>query len=444
MKRLEIAGLVLMGLLFFVWPISHTVSLRDLLLVLNFILFTYLAWRKGWSRDIARDLYVPLGILAVLTTWMYVVAYWLSPETSWSLGEIQGQWLRPLAALLVGALVALATRGDPRRQQWAIAIPFLVLMVHILDVDFQLVANWLEHGGPDRFSGLTGGPDKSNYLSNMLFAFLVAELFYRSLGKKQALPLNRYIFIMAWILAMMSEFAERTRNGIITLVIMMSVLGTLYLVRQRHRAKRSFILAGIGVMLLVVFGGTGLVATARQSSGLSNLIETIPIGWDTEGNKAWQDPGRYAWPKLQNGETVDPSVYQRIAWFKEGLILVWEHPLGIGYGRDAYAHGMKAKYGEGYGHSHSGLVDIMIGIGIPGALFWIVFIVSLIYLAYRRFQTSTNYAAVLLFLLALDYGMRTLLDSIQRDHMLLQFMFLVGLTAVMMVAQVPVKSAPSK
>jgi hypothetical protein len=444
MNKLEITGLVLMGLLFFVWPAAHSISLRDLLLALNLFVFAYLAWQKGWSPAIAQDLYLPLGILAALTTWTYVVAYALSPETSWSLGEIQSQWWWALAALLVGSLAALATRGNPRLQQAAILVLFLALIGHILVVDFQMAAHWLEHGAPIRSSGLTEGPDKSNYLSNMLFAFLVAALFYWSQAKKPALPLHRYVLIVAWALAVLSEFAERTRNGIITLVVMMAVIGTLFLLRHRHRAKKTFIIAGAGVLLVVVLGGTGLVVAARQSSSLSNLLETIPIGWDTEDNKAWQDPDRYAWPQLPNGETVDTSVYQRIAWFKEGLMLVWEHPLGIGYGRNAYAHGMKAKYGEGYGHSHSGLLDITIGIGIPGALFWVAFIVSLVYLAYRRFRASANYAAILLFLLALDYGVRMLLDSIQRDHMLQQFMFLVGLTTVMMMTDARVDTAQSK
>lgn len=435
MSKLELMGLVLIGLLFFVWPIPHTVSLRDLLLILNLVLFGYLAWRQGLSREAVQKLAVPTVILAVLTAWMYIVAVFISTETTWSLGEIQSQWWRALAALLIGGCAAYAAKdtSGSRRKVWV--VPFAVLMLHLLYVDFLAVQEWLVSGPDERVEGLTGGPDMSSYLTNILFGFLLAELFFRAVHKKSAFPVHRAILATAWVLAIISVFGERTRNGIITLVLMILLLGVLYVSAQRGQLKRSVLFAGVGLMLLVVLGGVGLVVTARESSSLSNLIDTVPIAWDTEHNKAWQDGGRYGWPKLSNGETVDSSAYQRIAWFKEGLFLVREHPLGIGYGRGAYGHGMKLKYGEGYGHSHSGLLDIMIGIGIPGATLWIAFIVSLMYLSYTQLRASSNYAAVLLFLLLLDYGARTLLDSVQRDHMLQQFMYLVGLAAVMMVTE---------
>ena len=435
MKKLEIVGLILMGLLFFVWPVPHTVSVRDLLLLLNLVLFGYLAWRQGLPREAVRELSVPVVILTVFMAWMYIVAVFVSTETAWSLGEIQSQWWRALVALLIGGCAAYAAKNISgfRRKVWL--APFAVLMLHLLYVDFLAVQEWLASGPVERVEGLTGGPDMSSYLTNILFGFLLAELFHRAMHKKRALPVYRAVLATAWVLAIISVFAERTRNQMITLVIMMLVLGTIYLSTQRHRLKKPVFLAGVGLMLLVVLGGMGLVVTARESSGLSNLIGTVPIAWDTEHNKAWQDEGRDGWPKLPNGETVDISAYLRIAWFKEGLSLVRGHPLGIGYGRDAYGHGMELKYGKGNGYSHSGLLDIMIGIGIPGSALWIAFIVSLMYLSYTRMRASSNYAAVLLFLLLLDYGTRTLLDSVQRDHMLQQFMFLVGLAAVMMVSE---------
>jgi hypothetical protein len=52
--------------------------------------------------------------------------------------------------------------------------------------------------------------------------------------------------------------------------------------------------------------------------------------------------------------------------------------------------------------------------------------------AWRHCRGGANYAALLLLLLLTDYGARMLLDSVIRDHMLQQFMFLAGLAAVLM------------
>lgn len=427
----EKAGLAAISLLFFVWPIPHTVSLRDLLLVLSLVLFISLAWRKRWPGETLRDLRLPVGILAALTLWMYVVAIFISAETAWSLDEIQSQWWRALAALTVGALVALASQGDPSFKQKILVILLAVLTLHIAYVDLQAVQGWLGFGSSKRIAGLTDGPDKSNYLTNLLFCFLLAELFYRARYRKPVLPIRHAVLAALLVLAAISEYAESTRNGIITLTLMVLVLSVLYLDTHRGRLKKSILAIGVGIVLLVAFGGSAWVMSARQSSSLSALIETVPLAWDTQRYKAWQDEHRHPLPKLSNGEPVETSAYQRIAWFKEGLMLVREHPLGIGYGRNAYGHGIQAKYGVPVGHSHSGLLDLAIGIGIPGVLFALALFASLMSLAYRRLQTAPNYAAVLLLLVVLDYSARLLLDSIQRDHMLQQFMFLAGLAAVM-------------
>lgn len=425
-----------MGLLFFVWPVPHTASVRDLLLVLNLALFGYLAWRQGLAREAVRKLFVPILVLAIFTAWMYIVAVFISTETAWSLSEIKSQWWRGLVALLVGACAASAAKDNAAfgRRIWLVL--FTVLMLHILYVDFMAAKEWLAQETVERAEGLTGGPDMSSYLTNILFGFLLAEVYYRATHKKKMLSFSHAMLAVMFGFSLFSVFAERTRNAIITLVIMLLVFGALYLLAHRGQLKRSFHIALAGVMSLIVLGGLGLISTARQSSNLSNLVETAQIAWDTKQHKAWQGGDGQSWPRLANGEVVDPSAYQRIAWFKEGMLLVGDHPLGIGFGRNAFGHGLKAKYGKGDGHSHSGLLDMAIGLGIPGALLWITFVASLMLLAHRHFcfGAAPNYAAVLLFFLVLDHGVRLMIDSVQRDHILQQFMFLVGLAAVMMVS----------
>lgn len=443
MKKLALLGVVLLGLLFLAFPIPRTISLRDLLLLLALLVFGYIAWRNRRRHENPRALVVPAALLAGLTVWIYFVAFFVSPETGWSLGETNSQWLRGVMALLLGAMAALATGGEagPRRKLLlAVLVP---LLLHVLYVDFAAVKILMQHQPLDRLGGLTEGPDKSNYLTNMAFAFLFTELFFRLVHGRRILPFGNAVLGAVTVATLLSVPVERMRNGIIALVVMLLAVGVLYLATRRGRLKRTAHVGIVLAMILVAVGGLGIAATAKQSTSLRNLIATIPIAWDTEHYKAWQDEKKYGWPVLPSGETVDPSAYQRIAWFKEGLILVGEHPLGIGYGRNAYGHGIKAKYGEGYGHSHSGLLDLTIGIGVPGALLWLGFLVSLISLAWRHYRSAGNYAAVLLLLVLIDFSIRMLVDSVIRDHMLQQFMLLAGLAAVLTVAGAPAKRKPS-
>jgi O-antigen ligase len=439
MKKIEIAGLAILGLLFFVWPVPHTVSVRDLLLLLVLLIFGYVTGRNRRWRDSLHALAVPAILLALLTAWMYFVAFVISPETGWSLDEISSQWWRALVAVLAGALVATAAGENPGLKRGVLIVLLAALVAHIVYVDFQAVQGLLAPGSPGRMAGLTEGPDKSNYLTNVLFGFLLAELFFRVVLKRRVLPLPDAVFAAVMVLAVVSVFAERTRNGMITLVLMLLLLGWCFLRERRVRMNKLAVSAGIAAMTVIVLGGVALVVSARQSSNWNELIDTVPIAWDTEHYKAWQEGNQAEWPKLPNGQTVDVSLYLRVAWLKEGLLLVRDHPFGVGFGRNAFGHGLKAKYGRGGGHSHSGLLDMAIGLGIPGALLWLGFFASLATVAWRRHRAGPNYAAILLLLLLIDYGVRMVLDSVIRDHMLQQFMFLAGLAAVLTVADVPEK-----
>ena len=447
MKKLAILGVVLLGLLFFVFPIPRTISLRDLLLLLALLTFGYVTWRNEQRHENLRALIVPATLLALFTAWMYGVALFVSPETAWSLDEIGSQWLRALAALAAGVAVAVAVKKDSGLERKALLVIFAALLLHVLIVDILAVKQWsqdlMAQREFGRISGLAGGPDKSNYLTNLLLCFLLAESLYRLLRKKRMLPFGNVLLGSAVGVALFSMFAERMRNGVAVFALMLLIAGLLWLLAQKSRLRKTGFVAGAAALAVITLGGLGLAVAIKGGSGLKKLIETVPIAWDTEHHRGWLDEKKYGLPLLSTGETVDPSAYQRIAWLKQGLLIIGEHPLGIGFGRNAFGHGLKAKYGEGGGHSHSGLLDLAIGTGVPGTLLWLGFFVSLMRLAWKRARATHSHAAILLMLMLLDFGARMFLDSVIRDHMLQQFLFLTGVAAVMMVTEGPEKRKAS-
>ena len=163
---------------------------------------------------------------------------------------------------------------------------------------------------------------------------------------------------------------------------------------------------------------------------MRKTLDTVPIALDTSTHKTWLDPHRYPLPTLPNGDPIDESAYMRIAWLKEGVSMVVQDPLGRGFGRNAFGHGLVEKYGEGKGHSHSGLLDLAIGVGVPGTILWLGFLASLLVLASRALRDDANPYAILLLLLIVDFGTRMLVDGIIRDHMVQMFLFLAGLLAM--------------
>ena len=86
---------------------------------------------------------------------------------------------------------------------------------------------------------------------------------------------------------------------------------------------------------------------------------------------------------LANGVQLNHSNYMRIAWAAKGVEYISKDIYGIGYGRNVFGHAIE-KYDDNDSirgwHSHSGIVDFTIGVGLIGLLLWISFISSVIFM----------------------------------------------------------------
>jgi hypothetical protein len=426
-KSLFLLSLFLLSALFFIWPIPHTIAIRYLLLAANLILLLYLARGAEWEVwHIAPPRLVLL--YAGFTAWLLIGAVFVSKETAWSLGEIAGQWGTASVALLIGLLAAryaLRTRGV-EAQKIFIALIVTLLCIHVLYVDYSGVAALFQTGVlAKRLPGLTEGPDKSSYLSNLLMALLLAELLFRVTFKQRLLALPNAILGLLFVLTLFSSYLEDVRNGVISLTLLLLLTFLLY--ARARLAKLGRVTFAANTVLALALIGVVLFAYVKSESRWRTLLETIPIALDTTTHKAWlmDDKNR---PPLASGKLVDPSNYLRIAFAKEGFLLVQDHPLGIGFGRNAFAHGIHAKYGYGYvGHSHSGFIDLAIGAGVPGVLLWLGWMATWFRFGLTRYFRHASFAGLALALLVFEFNARMVLDSISRDHSLQQFLFLAGL-----------------
>lgn len=426
-KTLFLLSLFLLSALFFIWPIPHTIAVRSLLLAANLILLLYLARSAEWEVWHIAPPHLIL-LYAGFTAWLLIGAVFVSKETAWSLGEIAGQWGTASVALLIGLLAAryaLRTRGV-EAQKIFIALIVTLLCIHILYVDYSGVAALFQTGVlAKRLPGLTEGPDKSSYLSNLLMALLLAELLFRVTFKRRLLALPNAIWGLLFAFTLFSTYLEDVRNGLISLTLLLLLTFLLY--ARVRLAKVGRVAFAANTVLALALIGLVLFAYVKSESRWRTLLETIPIALDTTTHKAWLMDDKNP-PTLASGEPVNPSNYLRIAFAKEGLLLVQDHPLGIGYGRNAFAHGIHAKYGYGYvGHSHSGFIDLAIGAGVPGVLLWLGWMAAWFRFGLMRYFRHASFAGLALALLIFEFNARMVLDSISRDHSLQQFLFLAGL-----------------
>ncbi|MDD3466164.1 MAG: O-antigen ligase family protein [Campylobacterales bacterium] len=424
----------------FVWPIPRTIAVRNISIALSVLIFGYLAFKNGVFRfafsDAQKKVFV---VLTASTLWFYLEAIVVSPETAWALKELM-QWISAIVCFGLGFLVA---NIEDKKAKIVFLIVLSAIFAHIFYIDLFAVKYFVSNQGtlPTRIDGLTEGPDKANYITNWALALIGAEIYFRTVKHKRLIPIDNFLLGFLFVLVIASSYFETMRFGFIGLIFTFIGFLFLYLLSARSisASKKSIIFFLSGIIFI-----SFLYVSYKSDPRWNTLKETLPIALDTEHNKGWLSSKKYGYPKLSNGEMVSTSNYERPAWAKEGLILIAENPLGVGYGRNAFGHALKAKYGEGGGHSHSGIIDLGIGTGVPGIILWVVFLGSLVYYGFSSFKKHGSYFGMALFFIASGFFFRMIVDSVIRDHMLEQFMFLAGFLLTMSAREIDAKNSASE
>ncbi|HEY3431453.1 MAG TPA: O-antigen ligase family protein [Rhodocyclaceae bacterium] len=417
----------LCGLLL-VWSIPGTVALRNLFIV---ALALCLDWRPLFRYDLWREIPVALWAIVGLTVAILLHSLFLSSDSLWSLREFSGQWLKVLLLLLMGFVLA---RNAARPENlayllgWVAALLALPIIMTLVDACWLW---WHEGAIPFGIARLTGSRTGTSYLNNLLLAFLVTDLLVRVFQSADGRRLLAWP--LSWVLVMLvlSVFCSwllTTRNGNIGVLFLVASSFLLYLVQHRQRLpmRRLSVISLLGISVLTVF----VLVSYRSDSRWVNFFETVPVAWDIDHYDAWRKPlGEHrVMPSLEDGEGTDESAFLRLAWIHSGLRLVSEYPLGVGYGRNAYGHAMSLYFQEPFtGHSHSGLLDWTLGLGIPGLIFWLGVVALLFRHGWRAWFLDQRPSGLLLIFLVSGFLGRSLLDSNMRDHMMEMAFFLFGL-----------------
>jgi O-antigen ligase len=99
----------------------------------------------------------------------------------------------------------------------------------------------------------------------------------------------------------------------------------------------------------------------------------------------------------------------------------------LGYDSNAFGLGLREYYGRGSGHSHSALLDVALGTGIPELILVVGFFGSVLRGGWASERRLRNGLGLLLAMVAAALFVRAAVDSSLRDHMLQQILFVFGL-----------------
>ncbi len=439
----EFLLLFFIGFLFFVWPIPHTVSIREITLFLLLFFIGILIYKNEFLNIKALNvLRGPLFLYLLFLLWILISSIFISDEFFWSIKEFKSQWIMGSLSLAIGIGIAILANQNLLKPKNIISVIFLALLLHIIFIDvngiYIFLKKFMHREGFQGLTqatvgikGLTIGPIDASCLTDLFLIFIYVEAFFRIFFKTEYLPVKNRALAISFLLGLISSYSCGMRNilGII-IIFLITGLFLFYFKKKLHKKEKFLIISFLFIFASVLF------LAYKSDRRWQTLNESISIAWDTKTNKAWIDSKQNTFPNLSNSEPINISNYLRIAKFKIGLEQIIQHPLGNGYGRNAYGHSLWKKYGIGRGSvSDSSFVDLAIGTGIIGILLWLITLSCVIWISFSIFKKRYNYFSFILLLITINFMSRMLIDSILRDHLLHLFLFMIGLLSSLMLRE---------
>jgi hypothetical protein len=387
-KYLQLLVAICAAGLLIIWPIPETIALRNSLLTIGCITSIIVIWRL---RECVRSKNgIAFWILLCFYVWLIIHLSLLSQQFEFQLDELKSVWARSLMATILGFAFGIILSQNLKQNTNDVGPKLLLIFIFLglSGTNIVCLIYYIYHL-------LLGGALVNNTILLPLYKakppfivsiallmplclILITRVIYKLEGKRWL------IFSYANILiSLFSLYLVNSKNGAIvfSLTFLIFTLNILFMVRT----NRSKII--ISIATLLILGGTTYEFLSRhikQNPAFPSLIADAELSIDIVNQSYWKNRFAYAVPINDYGEAVNVSTYERLAWFVAGSRLLEENPQGFGLIHHSFGWMALAKWPDFYkpngnlrGATHSGWLDMALGIGIPGILLiWIPLIIS--------------------------------------------------------------------
>ena len=355
------------------WSITslpHTLGIQYACLVMGAILGLYVV--KKNSKAFANRSYIPLLLIGFLFLWLIFHLFFIGQNYKLQLQELGVIWKRAfLGSLFAVGLGISVVNSENTRINWSIllvglAFPTVIFYVKyfsafvlpLLGLD---VPPWLVlYREPAEF-----------YVPKISYVFFCIPCLAVSIGvivsdlENKSLHLKSFALLTLLVVSILGLFyLENIKNGIAygALIIGFGILKIL-MMKRTHILPKLLILLSCAV-ILVVFSVKNIEQNESWRSFYSDLKVALSIDpFDPQG---YILSGNY--PINERGVEVQPANYARFTWGIAAIHLIRDNPLGYGVAHSSFGHLVKQRFPEtSLAQSHSGWLDMILGLGIPGA-----------------------------------------------------------------------------
>lgn len=380
-------------ILYFVWPLPETITIRHISLILGATLSLVIIFK--YRQHFCGIRAVPIYFLATLFFWICFHNVFLSNSVALQQEEFFGIWKRVILgsffALGFGLGLSSFLEKNPLKKILIICLctigPNLIYYIKFLTIFLSSLAGftppeWLViyHSSHKFYI------PKTSYVAFCIpsFAISLAALPYAFEFPKSWLKLGLLITLAFEILGAFLIFSiEEIKNGLIFSAVLLIIFVTQTIYMRLIGSSRK--------MVLIFFAASAvfLVSICYRlaiNPNFDSLKSDFGVAIQVDKYDNWKNPTWVGYPINEDGKQASGTNYLRISWAIVASKMILDYPFGYGLIERSFGKIGASKWPESkLTQSHSGWIDLTLGIGIPGVLLILgAIFVSLIYLLKRK------------------------------------------------------------
>ena len=395
------------ALLYGVWLLPETILIRNICLIIGCLIGLYEIY--CFRQLLVKKEAAPVYLIGALFIWVVFHLIFFSSNYELQFREFSSIWKR----VLMGAIFALGfgllfahsiAKTSKCHQSNQFECPFFVIVYAGLFMPtlIYLIKFFNTNYGFDFHSHTWGywricdqELEQYCYIPKTSYVCFCLPLLAIALGGIRENILKGYFFVTSNLIYFMSVIAvlfvffnENIKNGILySLIILMIFMGLLFPYARKNLIKKFAVI----ICALFVCGYFSY-SHIKNNDSWSQFFYDFKVAADTRSNIEWmRSSSTYGGPLPKNelNNPVSGTTYERVAWGIVGISLIQENPLGYGLIERSFGALAKSRWPQSnLSQSHSGWIDLTLGIGIPGAFLVILSLIIILFGLIKRLNQT--------------------------------------------------------
>lgn len=371
------------AVLYAIWNYPLTNFLSDLCMIVGALLSVYILYI---NRDFFRTKQaIPFWLLVLLLLWVVFHLLFLSNNFSLQLRELTNIWKRVVIAIIfaLGFGMALAN-SKAKKGYWILFYIGMMAPALIFIGKYWLSISAQKYGWvvPEYLRIYSGRHSvfymyKTDYVSFCLPALAITLAQLRSkLHDSHINLVSNFSYILGVSAIMATFYLGNIKNG---MAYSMILIGTFLILVFNFELNKVVGIRFVGhgaklwllkltVILMLVLAAFPIASRhIEQNPSWSSIWVDSKVAVQVDRIDYWKYWGAKGYPLNERGAVVSATNYERLAWGIVGLRLLQQNPLGYGLVQDSFGRLAKINWPDSrLTQSHSGWLDLALGLGIPG------------------------------------------------------------------------------